>query len=80
MFDYDDGVAGVHQPMENREQFAYVVEVEPGRRLVQDVEGSAGAAFGQFAAELDALGLAAGERGRRLALSLTASSAAPEGT
>ena len=49
------------------EQLAHVVEVQAGRRLVEDVERPAGAAPLQLARELDALRLAAGERRRRLA-------------
>ena len=41
--------------------------MQAGGRLVQDVEGLAGLALLQLAGELHALGLAAGERGRRLA-------------
>ena len=44
-----------------------VGEVQAGGRLVEQVERPAGALLDQFAGELDALGLAAGERGRRLA-------------
>ncbi len=40
---------------------------KPGGRLVEDVERLAGAGPGQFGGQLDALGLAAGERRRRLA-------------
>ena len=40
---------------------------KPGRRLVEDVERLAGAAAAQFAGQLDALGLAAGEGRRGLA-------------
>ena len=41
--------------------------MEPGGRLVEDVERAAGVALGQLGGELDPLGLAAGERRRRLA-------------
>ena len=44
-----------------------VVEVQAGGGLVEDVEGAAGLAAGQLARELDALRLAAGQRGRALA-------------
>ena len=44
-----------------------VGEVQAGRRLVEDVERAAGGAARQLGRELDALRLAAGERGRRLA-------------
>ena len=40
---------------------------KPGRRLVEQIQRAAGAAFDQLAGQLDALGLAAGKRRRRLA-------------
>ncbi len=44
-----------------------VVEVQAGGRLVQDVQGAAGVAARQLLGQLDALRLAAGQRGRALA-------------
>ena len=44
-----------------------VGEVQAGGRLVEQVQRLAGALLDQFAGQLDPLGLAAGERGRRLA-------------
>ena len=41
--------------------------MQPGGRLVEDVEGLAGVHAAQLGGQLDALGLAAGERGRGLA-------------
>ena len=65
VLDDDHGVVLIDQAIEHPEQFADVVEVQTGGGFVQDVEGPAGAALGQFAAELDPLGLAAGKgRGR----------------
>ena len=52
---------------QHAEQLADVLEVQTGRRLVEDVDGPAGGALLQLAGELDALRLAAGERRRRLA-------------
>ena len=52
--------------LEHGEQPPDVVEVEAGRRLVEDVEGPPCRPPGQLPRELDALGLAAGERRRRL--------------
>ncbi len=43
------------------------LEVQAGGRFVEDVERAAGVALGQFQRQLDALRLAAGERGGRLA-------------
>ena len=67
MFDDDDGVAPIHQRVQHREQPADIVEVEACGRFVEEVERLSGGAFGELARELDALGLAAGERRRRLA-------------
>ena len=53
--------------LEHVEQLADVVEVQAGRRLVEEVERPAGVGPGQLGGQLDALGLAAGERRRRLA-------------
>ena len=55
------------RPLEHPQQLADVLEVQAGRRLVQDVDGAAGGALLQLGGQLDALGLAAGERGRGLA-------------
>ena len=52
---------------EDLEQARDVVEVEAGRRLVEDVEGLAGRPLRQLGGQLDALRLAAGERRGRLA-------------
>src|SRR5437763_6818547 len=67
MLDHDHGVAGVDQAVEDFEQFADILEVEAGGRLVEDVEGLAGGPAGELLGEFDALRLAAGERRRRLA-------------
>jgi hypothetical protein len=53
--------------VEHLDQLGDVVEVQAGGRLVEDVEGAAGGALRQFLGELDALRLAAGQRGRLLA-------------
>ena len=50
-----------------REQQLDVVEMQAGRRLVEDVERAAGIPLGQLERELHALRLAARQRGRRLA-------------
>ena len=57
----------VDQLVQHVEQLRHVVEMQAGGRLVQDVERAAGGALGQFLGELDALRLAAGQRGRLLA-------------
>ena len=49
------------------EQQRDVVEVQAGGRLVEDVQRAPGVALGQFQRQLDALRLAARQRGRALA-------------
>ena len=66
VLDHDDGVAGIDQPVENTEQLRHVVEVQTGRRLVQDVERLAGRTLRELGRQLHALSLATGQRGRRL--------------
>jgi len=66
VLDDDDRVAFVHQPVQHFQQQSYVLEVQSGRRLVQDVQGSARVAFGELSRELHALGFAAREGRRRL--------------
>ena len=60
-------VALVDQGVQHLEQLADIVEVEPGGRLVEDVEGLAGGPPRQLLGQLDALRLAAREGGRPLA-------------
>ena len=67
VLDDNDGVAGVDQSVEDFEEFADVFEMQAGGGLIQDVEGAAGGAFGEFLGEFDALGFAAGEGGGLLA-------------
>ena len=67
VLDDDDRVAEIDQPVQHVEQLADVVEVQAGRRLVEEVERLAGVGPGQLGGQLDALGLAAGERRRGLA-------------
>ena len=58
----DDRVAHVDQAMEDADQFFDVEEVQPGGRLVQDVERRAAGFLAEFVGEFDPLGFAAGER------------------
>ena len=55
------------KPAQHLEQAAGVLEVQSGRGLVEDVEGVPGRAAAQLAGQLHPLGLAARERGCRLA-------------
>ena len=67
MLDDDHRVAFLGQRPQDAEKLLDVVEVKAGGRLVEKIESPAGRAAGQLAGELDALGLAAGKRRRRLA-------------
>src|SRR5690606_29596856 len=67
VLDHHDAVALVDEALEDFEELADVFEVEAGGRLVEDVERLPGAAAAEFLGELDALCLAAAERGRLLA-------------
>ena len=67
VLDHDDGVAGVAQLVQHLQQQVDVGEVQAGGRLVEDVQRAAGVALGELERELDALRLAARERGRALA-------------
>src|SRR5436190_1089099 len=57
----------VHEPLEHREQLLDVREVQPGRRLVEDVERPPGRDLRELGRELHALRLAARDGRRRLA-------------
>ena len=67
VLDHEHGVAAVDEPLEHLEQLLDVGEVQPGRRLVEDVQRAAGRDLAQLGRELDALRLAARERRRGLA-------------
>ena len=67
VLDDEDGVALVDEPVEDLEELLDVGEVEPGRRLVEEVEGPAGRPPAQLGRELDPLRLAARQRRGRLA-------------
>lgn len=54
----DYGVAPIPQLVQHLEQLLDVVEVQARGRLVQDVEGLAGVAFGELPRQLDPLRLA----------------------
>ena len=66
VLDHHDRVALVHQGVEDFQQFADVLEMQAGGGFVEDVEGAAGGAAGQFLGQLDALRFAAGQGGRLL--------------
>ena len=66
MFDDNHRVAALHQAVHQMEQLGHVIEMQSGRWLVEDVQRAAGGSLGQLLGQLHALGLAAGERCRRL--------------
>src|SRR3546814_12299184 len=67
VLDHHHRVALLDQRVEHFQQFADVVEMEAGGGLVEDVARVAGGPPAEFLGELDALRLAARERGRLLA-------------
>ena len=67
VFDDDDGVARVHEPVQDSQQLFDVREMQTGRRLVQQVQRASRGRLDQFSGQLDPLGLTAGERRRGLA-------------
>ncbi len=67
VLDHHNRVALVDQFVQHLQELRHVVEMQAGGRLVQDVERAAGGALGELLGELDALRLAAGQRGGLLA-------------
>src|ERR1035441_3621470 len=63
VFDDNEGVAGSPQFEQDFEQLGDIVELEAGGGLIQNIERAPGLFATQLGAELDALGLAAAERG-----------------
>src|SRR5690349_12470160 len=67
MLDHEYGMAGVDQAVEALDQALDIGEVQPGCRLVEDVDGVLGALqFRELAGDFDALRFAARERRGRL--------------
>ena len=67
VLDDDNRVARIDQFVEHFQQLLYVLEVQAGGRLVEDVQCTARRAFREFLGEFHALGLAARQRGGLLA-------------
>src|SRR5438105_4940 len=67
VLNHDHRVAQINQAIEHVEELANVIEVQAGGRLVEDVKRAARVGPSQLGRELDALRLAAGEGGGRLA-------------
>src|SRR5262249_21442786 len=59
VLDDEDRIARVDETVEHREELLDVVEVEAGRRLVEDVQHVAGGAGSELGRDLQPLGLAA---------------------
>ncbi|MCY1440584.1 hypothetical protein D9M71_568670 [compost metagenome] len=64
MLDHHHGIAVVAQAMQYVQQLLDIGKVQTGSRFVEDVQGLAGIALGQFARQLHPLRLTAGQRGR----------------
>ena len=77
VFDHDDGVALVDQAVQHADELLAVAQVQADGRLLEEIEvvrldaaralGESLQAAGEFAHQLEPLGLAAGERGTALA-------------
>ena len=67
VLDDQHGVARIGEIVEHFEQHLDVGEVQPGGRLVEEIERAAGALFDQLAGQLDPLRLAPGKSRRWLA-------------
>ena len=67
VLDDDDRVAARGESVQHGKELADVVEMQAGRRFIEDIERLAGAFADEFLRELDPLRLAAGERRRLLA-------------
>src|ERR1043166_7151191 len=66
VLDDDDRIPFVHEPVEDLQQQPHILEVQSGRRFIEDVERPAGIALGELRGQLDALRLAARKRCCRL--------------
>jgi len=47
-----NGVAEIHEPLEDVQELAHIIEMQAGGGLIENVDGPAGLAFGEFAASL----------------------------
>jgi hypothetical protein len=72
VLDHHDRVPGIDEPVQLAQQQLDVARVKPGRRLVEQVERVTATAALKLGRELDALRLAAGQLGCRLAESQVA--------
>ena len=63
MLDDNDRVACVHQLLQNIHKPVDICDMQTGGRLIENIDGLAGRAFGQLGRQLGALRLTAGQRG-----------------
>ena len=68
VLDDEHRVAGLDQRMQHVEELSHIVEMQPRCRFVEDIEGAAGSAAGEFLRQLDALRLAARQGRCRLTI------------
>ena len=62
MLDDNDRVACVHQLLQNIHKPVDICDMQTGGRLIENIDGLAGRAFGQLGSQLGALRLTAGQR------------------
>ena len=58
MFNHDDGIALIDKCLKDFEEFPYILKMETGGRLIQNVESATGRAFGKLTGKLDTLSFA----------------------
>ncbi len=79
MFDHHNGIAALHQLVQDLCQLLHICKMQAGGGLVQNIDGLAGALAGELRCQLDSLCLAAGKLRRRLPQSDIAQSHVIEG-
>jgi len=67
VLDDEDGMSFIDEAVEDGDEFFDILEVEAGRGLIQDVEGSQGGFDNEVADEFEPLNLSAGQGVERLA-------------
>ncbi len=67
VLNHEHRVALIHEPLNHIHQLVHVVETQTRGGLIDQIEGLAGGALGEFGGQLHSLGLTAGEGGGRLA-------------
>ena len=68
MFDHEDRVSGIHQPLQTIQQALNIGQMQPGRGFIENVQIMPAAAhLAQLGREFDALGLASRKNGGGMA-------------